>query len=111
MGAEGGGWEREVGGRIVCEEEKEGHDLHREVIGRQTRTKRLAVRHCVTRVSGLHASDACRRLTLHTLKRGLVRNPRESLFPCCQLRLLLRCQNRHNPRADHRLQTSEIRYI
>ena len=53
------------------------HDLHREVIVRQTRTKHLAARHCAARVSGLHASDTCRRLTLHTLKKGLVRNPRE----------------------------------
>jgi len=45
------------------------HELHREVIGHQTRTKRLAARHCAARVSGLHASDTCRRLTLHTLKR------------------------------------------
>ena len=73
------------------------HDLHREVIVRQTRTKRLAARHCAARVSGLHASDTCRRLTLHTLKKGLVRNPRESLLPGCQLRLLLRCQKSHNP--------------
>jgi len=149
MGAEGGGWGREAGGEVACEEEREGgrreggaevgrggykcggrgkaregheetslevacsedvrlevrvlHDLHREVIGRQTRTKRLSARHCAARVSGLHASDICRRLTLHTLKKGLVRNPRESLLPGCQLRLLLPCQRRHNPRADHRL--------
>ena len=79
------------------------HNLHREVIGCQTRTKRLAARHCAARVSGLHASDTCRRLTLHTLKKGLVRNPRESLLPGCQLRLLLRCQKRHNPCANHHL--------
>ena len=81
------------------------HDLHCEVTGRQTRTKHLAARHCAARVSGFHASHTCRRLTLHTLKKGLVRNPqaRESLLPGCQLRHLLRCQKCHNPRADHRL--------
>ena len=66
------------------------HDLHSEVIDRQTRMKRLPVRHCEVRVSGLHTSDTCRRLTLHTLKKGFVRNPRESLMSGCQLRLLLR---------------------
>ena len=80
------------------------HDLHHEVIGRQTRMKRLTPRHCAARVSGLHASDTCHQLTLHTLKRRLVRNPRESLPPGCQLRLLLRCQRRHHPRADQCLQ-------
>ena len=77
------------------------HDLHRKIIVRQTRTKRLDARHCAARVSGLHPSHTCCWLTLHNPKKGLVRNSRESLLPGCQLRLLLRYQKRHNPRADH----------
>jgi len=98
----------ETSREVVCSEDvrlevRVLHDLHCEVTGRQTRTKRFAARHCGARVRGLHASDTSCQLTLHTLKKGLVRNPSESLLPGCQLRLLLRCQRRHNPRADHYL--------
>jgi len=42
-------------------------DLHRAVIGRQTRTKRLTARQCAAHESGLHVSDASLQLTLHDL--------------------------------------------
>lgn len=75
------------------------HILQHAVICRQTRTKRLAARHSAAWLSGLHASDARRRLTMYTLERRLARSPRESLPPGCQIRLLLRRQRRHHPRA------------
>ena len=57
----------ETSRKVACSEDvrfevRVFHDLHREVIGRQTRTKRLAARHCAVQVSGLHANDTCRRL-------------------------------------------------
>ena len=64
----------ETSRQVVCSEDvrleiRVLHDLHREVIGCQTRTKRLPARHCAAWVSGLHASDTCCRLTLHTEER------------------------------------------
>jgi len=63
------------------------HVLHRAVIGRQTRTKRLAARQCE---SGLHVSDTSLQLILRNLKKSLVGNPTGSLPPGNQLHCLLR---------------------
>jgi len=65
------------------------HVLHRAVICRQTRTKRLAVIHCATMVSGLHVSDASLCLILRNLEKSLVGNPMQSLPPGNQLHRLL----------------------
>ena len=46
------------------------HDLHRAVIGHQTRSKRLTARQCAAHGSGLHVSDASLQLTLHDLERS-----------------------------------------
>jgi len=75
--------------------------LHGAAIIRQARMKRLATEHCAARIHGLHASDVSLQLTLHVVKKRLVGDPIEGLPPGNQLRLLLRCQWLHHPRAVH----------
>jgi len=106
-GKEGWGWDEGEGGgrgregvdetsRIVASSEdvrlvvRVFHVLHRAVIGRQTRTKRLAARQCAAHESGLHVSDASLQLIQRNLEKSLVGNPMEILPPGNQLHCLLR---------------------
>jgi len=106
-GTEGWGWDEGVrGGRgrenvdktssIVAVSENVQlvvrvlHVLHRAVIGRQTRTKRLATRQCAAHESGLRVSDASLQLILRNLEKSLVGNLMEILPPGNQLHRLLR---------------------
>ena len=66
------------------------HVLHRAVIDRQTRTKRLAAQQCAAHESGLHVSEASLHLSLRNLATRLVGNPTKSLPPGNQLHCLLR---------------------
>jgi len=75
------------------------HVLHRAVICRQTRTKRLAAIHCATVVSGLHVSDTSLLFILRNLEKSQVGNPMQSLSPGNQLHRFLRRQRLHNLRA------------
>ena len=68
------------------------HDLHRAVIGRQPRIKRLTARQCAADKSGLYVSEASLELILQMVKKSLVGNRMEGLPPGNQLRLQLRCQ-------------------
>ena len=66
------------------------HVLHRAVICRQTRTKRLAAIHCATVVSGLHVSDTSLLFILRNLEKSQVGNPMQSLPPGNHLHRFLR---------------------
>jgi len=70
------------------------HVLHRAVISRQTRTKRLAARQCAAHESGLHVSDASLQLSLRNLEKSLAAifffNLRVFIFLECLLRSNLR---------------------